>query len=328
MKRHPSVEYHLLSRLKPLLNYHPSKSYPSGIGDDTVLRRCAGTERLVFTADTFIENVHFRLDYMSLAEAGYKSMAAAVSDCAAAGSRPDGALVQVGVPAGGTGTVVELYRGFNRLCRRYDFPIVGGDLSRSPCWMIAITVIGRMERASRPLMRTGIRNGDVLWCTGRPGRSAAGLALLSKLGRKRAEAAGAGLVRSHLKPRPRIDAGLILSRCRAVHAAMDLSDGLSKDAATLCHDNGLGLVLEIDALVTADQRNAAARLRADPLSWVLHGGEDYELLFAAHRRFDPKAAGLDGCRRLGAFDRTLHGLSVHHGGEVVPVPAGSWDHLR
>src|SRR5271169_6490719 len=94
----PSSEYRLLHSLKPFLNFRRSRKYPIAIGDDAAIRQCRAREVLVFTADSFVERVHFSFTYMTAAEVGFKAMAINLSDCAAMGALPDGALVQIIFP--------------------------------------------------------------------------------------------------------------------------------------------------------------------------------------------------------------------------------------
>ena len=188
-KNFPSSEYRLLESLKPFLNYRKNTRYPLDIGDDAAIRTCSKGEQLVITADSFVQNVHFSLSYMTLEEAGYKTAAINLSDCAAMAAVPDGALIQVIFPktlpprsiVAGT---KQLYKGLSRACRKWDFPIVGGNLSAGPCWIIDMTLLCRKEKRGRLLLRTGAKNGEGLWVTGTPGDSAAGLAALRKWGRQ------------------------------------------------------------------------------------------------------------------------------------------------
>jgi len=58
---------------------------------------------------------------------------------------------------------------------------------------------------------------------------------------------------------------------------MDLSDGLSVDLPRLCGAGGVGAEIDIARLPL--YRDAAA-WNQDPVALALHGGEDFELLFA------------------------------------------------
>ncbi len=332
----PSSEYKLLNSLKPLLNYRKTRRYPLPIGDDAAVRICGAGEKLVLTADSFVQDVHFSLKYMTLEDVGYKAMAVNLSDCAAMAALPDCALVQIIFPqkqgaAKVTADVKRLYTGMGTACRRWEFPITGGNLSRGPCWIIDITLLGRMER-SRVLLRTGARHGDGLWVTGNPGEAAAGLAALRKWGRRGAPPAYRSLAARHVRPVPRIELGRALAREPRVHAFIDISDGVAKECRTLAYENNLGIDLAVGpACVSPTVRLLAGRLGKDRLEWFLHGGEDYELMFAAAPAFDPAAFADYGVpiSRIGTFSRLLRGVRLRRAdGPATNLGPGGWDHLR
>ena len=333
----PSSEYRLLESLKPFLNYRKNARYPVGIGDDAAVRTCSKGERLVITADSFVQDVHFRLSYMTLEEVGYKAAAINLSDCAAMAAVPDGALVQVIFPKtlnkGQIGDGIrQLYKGLNSACRKWDFPIVGGNLSAGPCWIIDITLLGRQGKSGRLLLRTGAKKGDGLWVTGTPGDSAAGLAALKKWGR-RVPARFKTLVSRHIRPHPRIEIGRALGGDRRVHALIDVSDGISKDGRTLSFENRLGIELVGEpACASPAVRRLAKVLDVDWREWYLNGGEDYELMFAAAPEFDPRMIAAR-CNvpltRIGTFVAYTRGVLLRHAdGGTCRLGRGGWDHLR
>jgi thiamine-monophosphate kinase len=337
----PSEEYRLLGSLKPFLNFKKSSRYPIPIGDDAAIRNCRGNETLVLTADSFIEKIHFSFEYMTAPEVGFKAMAINLSDCAAMGALPDGALVQIIFPQKISAqrfktTIRGLYRGFNEACRKWDFPVIGGNLAKGPCWIIDITLIGRVEKGSRLLKRNHAKNNDGLWVTGKPGESGAGLACLKKWGASRKiPKKFLHYVEKHIRPVPRIEFGSALSRHPFVHAAIDISDGISKECHTLSYENKLGIVLTIDAsdaCVSRSLLQLGSLLRRDWHTWFFNGGEDYELLFAASKAFDPSSL-IKKYRftitRIGTFTKSVDGVCVRdHAGSIRPLEKGGWDHLK
>ena len=324
----PSFEHELLDSLKPYLNYHKSPRYPIAIGDDAAIRVCGAREKLILTVDTFVQNVHFNLASMTFEEVGYKAMAINLSDCAAMAAVPDGALVQIVFPKNQAveniiSAMKRLYKGLNEACRQWDFPIIGGNLSIGPCWMIDITLVGRAGKGGRILFRSGAKHGDSLWVTGFPGESAAGLACLKKWGSgRRVPKQYASLVRRHVHPVPRIEIGRALGKNLQVHALIDISDGISKDSRTLAYENRLGILLDDEpGCVSCLTRQLARHLNKEWREWYLHGGEDYELLFAAAPDFDPSAlAAKTGIPllRIGAFSRLFKGVYLHQKNNLSP----------
>lgn len=335
----PSEEYKLLRLLEPFLHYKKSRRYPLGMGDDAAVRTTSGGERLVFTADAFVENIHFSLRYMTFQEVGYKAMAANVSDCAAMGATPDGALVQIVFPQDSRRhalykSMVQLYKGLHAACMTWDFPIIGGNLSKGPCWIIDITLIGAAQRGAGILKRKGAKKGDGVWVTGFPGSSAGGLAAILKWGqRKRIPEKYAPLVDRHIRPMPRIEIALALARDPRVHAMIDVSDGIAKECHTLAFENNLGIILEPDGVeCSPEMRELARAMSKDCRDWFLYGGEDYELLFAACPRFASAFLSRKGgipLRRIGSFTDRVKGVHFKdNNGTIVTVAKSGWDHVR
>src|SRR5918994_6596131 len=56
-----------------------------------------GDGRIV-TQDALVDGVHFRLDWISWRELGFRAAAVNLSDLAAAGAEPDGLIVSLGAP--------------------------------------------------------------------------------------------------------------------------------------------------------------------------------------------------------------------------------------
>jgi len=350
MNKFPSKEYELIRCMQTLLPpIDPHSPYEVSIGDDAAVRanKIAG-ERLVITADVSVENVHFSLDSMTFEEIGYKSMVSNLSDCAAMGARPDGAVVQLVFPKAGVNNtginnigvsinnaIEQIYTGFSKACKRWDFPIIGGDLSGGSVWTVGITLIGSAPPGGRLLKRTGISDGDALWVTGIPGESAAGLAALTRWGRGGVPSRYKRFVDAHVAPEPAVDDGLALAENPSVHAMMDLSDGLSKDVATLCFDNNLGFIFDADAVknVSLDMIDLSNDLQADFRDWFYHGGEEYELLFACEPSFDPRgidnvAKNKPNLMRLGHFtSKAQNVLILGNDGETEELRMKSWDHV-
>jgi thiamine-monophosphate kinase len=333
----PSSEYKLLNSLKPFLHYKKSRRYPLPIGDDAAIRTCSAKERLILTADSFVQDVHFRLSWMTLAEVGFKAMAINLSDCAAMGAAPDGALVQIifpkALPAAKTvADIRRLYTGLFAACKRWDFPIIGGNLSAGPCWIVDITLLGRAEKPGRLLLRTGAKKGDTLWVTGRPGESGAGLAALARWGRKAVPRRYKELVLRHVRPTPRMEIGCALAANPLVHALIDISDGVAKECRTLAYDNRLGISLDAAPACVSDvTKRVAAELGIDWREWYLGGGEDYELLFAADPSFDARPIASHSkvlFTRIGSFSPRGAGAAVPFGDLAAAGMPGGWDHLR
>jgi thiamine-monophosphate kinase len=200
---------------------------------------------IVVTHDALVEGVHFRLDWISWRELGFRAAAVNLSDLAASGADPEALVVGLSVPAESrVEDVLELYEGLNEP----GVPIVGGDTTASPFLHLGVTAVGRSERVPG---RSGAKPGDALVVTGPLGGAGA--------------AFGEG---RYVRPPLRLDEGRRLGAL--AHAMLDISDGIGRDAAHIAERSGCRVVVELDRVPLAD----GATL--DDLAF----GEDYELLAA------------------------------------------------
>ncbi|MNZ61679.1 Thiamine-monophosphate kinase [compost metagenome] len=282
-----------------------------GIGDDTAVidpaaadDGVAAPKRLLMAVDTMVETIHFKPSTMRDEDVGFKALAANISDIAAMGGVPLHALVSVSVPPSYTPERMRrLYEGLYECAERYGVAVVGGDTTSSPEQLVvAVTVTGTVE-AGHELLRSGAKPGDAVFLTGAVGMSAAGLhALLSqeeataaqsrepadlyeqqvdaiamRCGMKREQIEA--LVHAHRQPNPSVRAGRLLLQSGVCTALNDVSDGLASEAWEIAEASGLRLLLRESNLPKSGSMAAyAASCAADPLEWMLYGGEDYVLL--------------------------------------------------
>ena len=310
------TEEQLVAAIRTLCGSHDDRRLLVGIGDDAAVWQPSRSHRSVISSDMLVEGVHFRRDMMPLEDAGWRAMAANLSDLAAMGARPVLATVALGVPADSAeNDVTAIYRGIATCAQRYAIAIAGGDLSRSDAITIAITVVGEV-RPSNLKLRSGGRPGDVLAVTGELGAARAGL-----LGE-------AGGVEAFRRPQPRLAEGRFLAASANVRAMMDCSDGLSTDLARLCAASGCGA--ELVSVPVADAARAAARRNDEEAeNFALRGGEDFELLVAVRAR----AFGYLASRFERRFKRPLLRIGVLQSAPSVEwhgtrLAAQGWDHFQ
>jgi thiamine-monophosphate kinase len=308
-------------------------SLVKGIGDDAAVLRLRGApEHLVITTDMLLEEVDFRPGWMTPAQLGHKSLAVNLSDLAAMGARPRFFTVALALPSDVTeGWIASFYRGVSALARRHGAVLIGGDLSRSPSGIqVTITAIGETT-GRRPVYRSGGRPGDFLYVTGVLGRAGAGLKLLLQ-GRVRATNASERSALHALRtPEPRCPVGNWLARSGFVRCMMDLSDGLSMDLPRLCEASGTGAEISGSRLPVF---RPARRWQCDPVQLALHGGEDFELLFAVSARKAAKfeqayPSGFPLISLIGRL-RQEHGVvwSCAPGIPLQPLIPAGFDHFR
>jgi thiamine-monophosphate kinase len=277
-----------IALLARLLGRRPgAEGVEVGIGDDAAVLAWGGEGKLVWTIDEQVEGAHFRRELLSWRDVGWRSFMAAVSDVAAMGARPWCALSAMVLPDDVDDAALEaIGRGQAEASEETRTPVVGGNLARGPALSIATTVLGR---SARPVLRGGARAGDGLWLAGPVGLAAAGF---RALGAGRGDDARLALaVAAWRTPRARTAEGLAMGA--VAHAAIDVSDGLARDAGHLAEAGGVRLVFDQGALAGDEALGAAAAaLGADPVDLALHGGEDYALLAAS-------PAAIEGFRRVG-----------------------------
>ena len=252
------------------------------IGDD-----CAvipeGSGRLVASSDLSVEGVHFRTEWLSLKEIGWRAAAAALSDLAAEGASAVGVLVSLGVPWGATeGDPAEIMAGVGEAVASVGGVVLGGDLSGAGQWLVDVMVLGRAER---PVTRAGARPGDTLWLTGRLGGARVALGAWAQ---GSAPPAGARAAFAH--PEPRLAAGQALAAAGAT-AMIDVSDGLGGDARHLAAASACALEVDLDLVpVHPDVIETARREGIHSARFAALGGEDYELLVTMPHGFGPDGA--------------------------------------
>jgi thiamine-monophosphate kinase len=232
----------------------------------------------VVTQDALVEGVHFRLDWISWRELGFRAAAVNLSDLAASGAEAEGLVVTLAAPSEtGVADVVELYEGLVEA----GVPVIGGDTTSAEQLVLSVTAIGRSDRVPG---RAGARPDDVLVVTGPLG--AAGAAFRD--GR-------------YSRPPLRLEEGRALAA--TAHAMLDLSDGLAQDAGHIARRSGCRLVIELERVPLAEGAEVED----------LGFGEDYELL-AALPRGSAQFSEIGRCEEGEGVELRLAGKPVRLGG--------------
>ena len=303
------------------------RPFTVAIGDDAALWQPSRSHRSAISSDMLVEGVDFTRASMSLEDAGWRAMAANVSDLAAMGARPVLATVALGIAESmGIAEIVELYRGLFACAQRCKLQIVGGDLSGAGMLTIAITVVGEV-RASDAKTRTGARPGDVVAVTGPLGAARAGLELTRATTSMQHGELREAALRAFRRPEPRHAEGRFLAASRNVRAMIDCSDGLSTDLGRLAAASGCGAAVDTVPVAAAASAFASAGGQ-DPERFALAGGEDFELIAAIR----PRAFAHLGARYAARFKRDLFRVGLLTRGSGVswngaPLPRLGWDHF-
>ncbi len=249
------------------------------IGDDGAVIPTMPGHDLVVTTDVLVDKVHFSDRTTSPEDAGWRAVAANLSDLAAMGATPLGITVGLALPGEVAVSWVErLYQGMSQCLQTYNTAILGGDICRSSVITIAITAFGQVEPLYT-IRRNGAKVGDAIVVTGVHGASRAGLELLHspELGQNLSNSDRLSLITAHQRPQPRLDVLPLLKQMALPIAGMDSSDGLADAVLQLCQASNVGATIERQNIpMPSAFSNWLPQNQA--LDYALYGGEDFELV--------------------------------------------------
>lgn len=299
-------EFGLISALTEL--FDTGEHVLIGPGDDAAVLRVK-TGHVVVSTDLMVEGRHFRRDWASAADVGHRAAAQNLSDINAMGGRATSLTIGLGAPADlPVAWALDFARGFAEECALVGAHVVGGDLARSDQIVIAVTVLGACTQA--PVVRSGAAPGELLAIFGRQGWAAGGLAVLGRGFRSPRV-----LVEAYRRPEPPYDAGQVAADAGAT-SMIDVSDGLLADAGHLAVSSGVTIDVHSKAFNIPEPLNAVgAALGADPLQFILGGGDDHALLAT----FPSGAAVPSGWAVIGEV------AAVGEDGPVVTVDGAAYE---
>lgn len=283
-------------------------------GDDAAVLRPPAGRRTVVTTDMLMEGTDFVLGPdCPPRDVGHKALAVNLSDLAAMAARPEAVVVAVALPRrGGDALARGLHEGIAALAAVHDVVLAGGDTN---AWdgplVVSITAIGSVL-PGRAWRRDGAQPGDLLVVTG---------------------PCGGSLLGRHLAVTPRCREALAIAERHAVHAAIDVSDGLSLDLARLARASGVAAWIDPEKVPIHDDAFRAAAADPDgrtPLDRALGDGEDFELVLTmpADAAEELLAAAPDGME-LARIGGIVSGKGLHvrkADGSLAPLPATGFLH--
>ena len=287
-----------------------------------MLRLRPGQEFLV-TTDFSLEGIHFRRDWHSPESVGHRCLTRGLSDIAAMGGEPVAAFLSLALPRDLPQSWVGRFaRSLIHLAEKFGVTLAGGDTAESPDGILADIIVMGTAPKGKSVLRSGARPGDRIFVSGELGGSAAAVLRMRTKPKKKLNPRD---YPRHFYPEPRIELGRILREKGMASAMIDTSDGLSTDLAHLCAESGVGA--ELDSALIPLARVGKPTREVD-LDLALHGGEDYELLFAARpgKRVPAKIAGV-ALTQIGQITRSRKILVRVKGATHVLKPQG-WEHFR
>lgn len=286
-----------------------------GIGDDAAVL-AASTEDTVITTDTLMDGVHFRIGDAAgkVGEAtgkqiGRKLVSVNLSDLAAMAARPTAAFFTLCLPRSASQQLAaDIYEGVCEVCEQYQVALAGGDTN---CWdgplVVSLTAVGHTVDQV-VWTRSGARADDLIVVTGPLGGSITG---------------------KHLEFTPRLDLVEKLRGKVAVHAAMDISDGLSIDLLRMCDASHCGAVLDLEHLpITAAAQEQSREDGRSVAEHALGDGEDFELLLAISPNdldLMKQLVGNEHVHVVGNFTSRT-GLWAREGARIRQLPSSGYVH--
>ena len=298
------TEKDVIERLRRLAGHPAARD----LKDDAAL-----LDGLVMTHDALAEGVHF-LGTDPPASVGWKLVAVNLSDLAAKGAEPAGALLSL--PLSDPDWDRGLLDGIEAACESYDLPLIGGDTITLPPGaprVYGLTAIGRA--GEKTPSRSGGAPGDRLWLAGVLGDSAAGLELIDSN-----PAATGALVDVYRRPIPLLQIGRSIAG--AASAMMDVSDGLLIDLSRLCSASGCGAEIDLESLPLSSAFIAERGQHRSARLFAATGGDDYALLAALPDELDPVRLSLPQAPTLTCIGRLVagSGIKLHDRDGDVPLP--------
>ncbi len=217
------------------------------LGDDAAV-----VGSTLYSCDIFCEGAHFKREWMSMRQIGRKAMLVNLSDVVAMNAEPVYALVGVTLPRDiSPKEMFELSEGLTSAAEEYGCAIIGGDTVGGDLVHISITII---SKSTEPLMRTGMKEGDLLAYTGELGESRRALESLMR---------GEKISPDSRFYEPVLRKEFIKEARRYISCGMDISDGLYCDLGKMLNMNEYGCAIS----------KSIDRFEAE-------SGEEYEMLFA------------------------------------------------
>ena len=194
------------------------------IGDDAAV-----IGDTLYSMDAFFEDTHYKREWMSMAQIGRKAMLINLSDAIAMNAQPQYALVTVSIPKDMTETQIdELTLSIENTAKEYGCEIIGGDTIGGDKLHLSITIISKSDT---PLLRTGLKEGDLLAYTGILGESKRDLDALFR---------GENIADNSRFLDPTLRADFVAKARPYLRTGMDISDGLFCDTNKMLDINKYG----------------------------------------------------------------------------------------
>ncbi|TYP93898.1 thiamine-monophosphate kinase [Fodinibius salinus] len=311
-----------------------------GIGDDSSVTEGPSGLKQFLSTDLIVEHVHFRRQDISAHFLGHKALAVNLSDIAAMGGRPNGFYLSLALPKELSVSWLRQFRdGLLALAKKHNILLLGGDTTRSQNDIIVNITITGVGKPRQVKLRSEAKVGDVLCVTGTLGDSAAGLKILSNPDQYAhlTKSERQQLLESHQQPKPEVEKGQWLSQEKAVHAMIDVSDGLLRDAHHIAQQSQCRLNIELEQLPLSQafksfyEKNG---INKQAQEFAVAGGEDYRLLLAVaedavkdlQKRYKQKFSTI--LHQIGSVSKGDSEVEILRDGSPVEVKEQEFKHFK
>lgn len=272
-----------------------------GIGDDCAVLPYNKKEYLLFTADTILEGVHFKIKEIAPYYIGYKGLAVNISDIAAMGGLPLYGIINLGLPEYNIKLVKAIYNGIEKLALDFNIKIVGGDTIKSHRLFLAVCMLGKVEKKYL-VTRSGAKAGDLVAITGRIGNS-------YRSGK-------------HYKFTPRVKEARWIAKNLNPTSMIDVSDGLLIDLYRLCYSSNVGAeIIKDEVPLNSGVKNFYSAIKE---------GEDFELLFTIppKYRYQGQIPGMN--TEITIIGKVIPnpGIYLIEGGKTKKLSPCGYDHFE
>lgn len=311
----------------------------TGIGDDAAVLAASEKQRVI-TTDMLLEGIHFDLSFIPLQHLGYKAVAVNVSDVAAMNAIPTQITVSIGLSNRFSVEAVDaLYEGIKAACKNFKVDLIGGDTTASRSGLVlSVTAIGEVE-AGKVVLRSGAKKGDIVCATGDLGGAYVGLQVLEREKQEFLQNPQMQpqldkypyIVQRQLRPDARMDIIHELAELGIVPTSMiDVSDGLASELLHICKQSGVGVqVYEENLPIDKLTYDTAVEFNLDPITCVMNGGEDYELLFTIRQDDYEKLKQHPDIHFIGyVTEHVGQAILVTKGGNAVEIKAQGFNHFK
>jgi thiamine-monophosphate kinase len=237
-----------------------------------------GKAKIAVKVDTFVQSTDMP-PKMSMSDAARKSIIACISDFAAKGVKPQYGMISLNLPRMISHTKInEISNGFKRASNEFNIRILGGDTNEGKEIVINVSIFGTTDKIVR---RKGAKIGDRIFVTGPFGYTASGLKIL--FGKKKGKR---NFIKKAIKsvntPRPKLDFGV--KNRNYFTSSMDSSDGLSTTLNEMANQSKCKFIIN-NIPAGKDLLEFAKLHNTDSNDLVFHGGEEYEFVFTASKKY-------------------------------------------